>query len=291
MDCRQQISWFARCACRAVPTCLVLLAVAPVGAAEQTVFASHFSREAGPLAEVWRPSGNPLTPMNYQITEKNACDGVRALWISLAPSDPVRHRSELRLARPSSLEYDTDYEVSFDLCVPEVSPDIGEEVVVLQFHSWPDLDLGETWKSPHLRLGMVKGRWQLTSLADDRKVTPPKRHPADTRYRTQKVVDAGPVRADRWESWVFRVRFSPFADGRLEILRNGKVIAAWLGPNAFNDARGPFLKFGLYVPGHRPPQAVPGFGAHDRLFLAIGGLSIVRGSATVEPTSAGTGRP
>lgn len=294
MQCDSYIAASRREIWFVVLTLAILLQCGPAHAQKANIFAVDFSRERSEIREPLRSSGNSLMPGNYEITRKESCDGARSLWISLSPSDPIPYRSELRLAKPVSLEYGTDYEVTLSLCVPEFPPDLDEEVVVLQFHSWPDVELGEAWKSPHLRLGITNNKWLITSLSDSRKVTPVKRKPSDKRFEEKKEFDAGKVAFNRWQTWVFKVRFSPFSDGRATVFRNGEVVASWSGPNAFNDKQGPFLKFGLYVPASRLPAGAPGFQDSGSLAIAIKEVSVAvnrreTGAVWVCPISLDTG--
>ena len=49
-----------------------------------------------------------------------------------------------------------------------------------------------------------------------------------------------------WTDWVFHVKWSYGPDGVLEVWKNSQKIVTKSGPNTFNDARGPYMKMGIY---------------------------------------------
>lgn len=62
---------------------------------------------------------------------------------------------------------------------------------------------------------------------------------------TEKVVPG------RWYSWVIHAKWSPRADGRLEIWLNGSRVVNKTGPNTYDTplAHTPYWKIGIYHPG------------------------------------------
>jgi Polysaccharide lyase len=263
--------------CHSAALALILLfGASPVFAYDETIFSADFSFAGVPMPAALRTSGNLLSSLNYEVSARPECSRARALWISLAPSDPVSYRSELRLAQPKALEMGVDYDITLNLCVPQIRQQSDAEIVMLQFHSWPDTAYGETWKSPHLRLGLVRDKWLISSMADTRQITPQKLRTTDTRYEEKKEIDGGYVRFGVWETWVFKVRFSPSSDGHLEIIRNGRTVTSWSGRNAFNDELGPFIKLGVYVPERRTDSGDSTLTDAERIFLGIKALSVTQ---------------
>ena len=61
----------------------------------------------------------------------------------------------------------------------------------------------------------------------------------------------GPVAKGKWTDWVVHAKWSASNDGVLEVWKNGKRVVTRNGPNAYNDPKGPYLKFGLYKPRWR----------------------------------------
>ena len=59
-------------------------------------------------------------------------------------------------------------------------------------------------------------------------------------------MDLGPVDKNKWNDWVFHIRFSYKSDGILEIWKNKVKVFSMSGPNSFNDQHYPYFKIGIY---------------------------------------------
>ncbi len=65
-------------------------------------------------------------------------------------------------------------------------------------------------------------------------------------YGGVREYDLGPYETGVWTDWVMHVKWSYDQDGIAEVWKDGRKVIDQSGPNAFNDARGPFFKMGLY---------------------------------------------
>jgi len=75
------------------------------------------------------------------------------------------------------------------------------------------------------------------------------------RYDGGKNYDLGAYERGRWTDWVVHVKWSYGKEGVLEIFKDGRLVVDQRGPNAFNDAKGPYFKMGLYKGWRRAEMA------------------------------------
>lgn len=110
---------------------------------------------------------------------------------------------------------------------------------VMQFHSQPDLNKGEAWRSPPVALIILNDRFILDLRHDARAVT--KGELKLTR------IDLGPVEKDVWNDWVFHAKWAWDNTGVLEVWKNNKLVVSRKNmPNCYNDQTDPYFKIGLY---------------------------------------------
>lgn len=138
------------------------------------------------------------------------------------------------------------YRYEFDACLP--GDYVAESSVdnIAQWHDMPDFLLGETWRSPSLRLIIRDGRWVLGHRWSSARVN---RFFWEKQERgAGEEVDLGPVTKGRWVRWEFRVLWAGDDGGRLQVLRDGHSAYRKQGPTAYRDWRGPYFKIGMYKP-------------------------------------------
>jgi len=58
----------------------------------------------------------------------------------------------------------------------------------------------------------------------------------------------GSIQKGRWTDWTIRIIPSYKSNGILEVWRGNTRVYSRKGPNTYNDAKGPFMKMGLYEP-------------------------------------------
>jgi Ca2+-binding RTX toxin-like protein len=120
---------------------------------------------------------------------------------------------------------------------------------LIQWHDVKDTALGEAWKNPNVSLmtkQMSDGlHFVVVVRADADSFTPA----TGARYDVDKTYDLG-LAGDaigNWTGWVWKTHWDYDGDGQLSLWRDGvKVLDLPNQGNAFNDALGPYFKFGLY---------------------------------------------
>lgn len=59
----------------------------------------------------------------------------------------------------------------------------------------------------------------------------------------------GPLPKGRWIDFVYHVKWSYQSDGILEVFQDGRKVVSKMGPNSYNDPKGPYMKIGMYASG------------------------------------------
>jgi len=191
----------------------------------------------------WRGSGN--TPA---VTRSRTRAGRYAMKSTLdRHRDRVSYRTEVSGPRA---EIGKECWYGFSILLPDdYVPDRVWEIVA-QWHGVPDQDTGETWRNPVMALFTTGGRWSWVSRWDAKRNT---FESGRREYGGTKTYDLGPYERERWTDWVVHVKWSYKPDGILQVWKNGEKVIDQAGPNAFNDAKGPYFKMGLYK-GWRDPK-------------------------------------
>ncbi len=184
----------------------------------------------------WRGSGN-----RPAVAQGRARAGRGAMQTSLDRTrDRFPDRTEVMGPRA---QIGKEYWYGFSILLPEdYIPDRVWEIVA-QWQGTPDSDLGEKWRNPVLALSTTNGRWSWVSRWDAKRNT---FESGRREYGGVREYDLGPYERGVWTDWVVRVQWSYRSDGFLKIWKNGAPAVNQDGPNAFNDADGPFFKMGLY---------------------------------------------
>jgi len=117
--------------------------------------------------------------------------------------------------------------------------DISTESIV-QFQAQPDFNLGETWRSAPLFLGVLNDRMILEIRTDANKVT------QQGKYTFERM-DLGPVIKNEWLDFVFHIKWAYNNTGVVELWKNNKLIYSRINkPNCYNDILFPYFKIGIY---------------------------------------------
>jgi hypothetical protein len=184
----------------------------------------------------WQASGNPST-----VAQRPTRAGRFALRSSL-DRDTDRYPDRTEVSGPRA-EIGKEYWYGFSIFLPEdYVPDRVWEIVA-QWHAAPDFDIGEQWRNPVMALSTTAGRWGWVSRWDAKRNT---FQSGRREYGGTREYDLGPYQRGVWTDWVVHVKWSYKPDGFLQVWRDGRQVINQNGPNAFNDATGPFFKMGLY---------------------------------------------
>jgi hypothetical protein len=204
------------------------------------IFSSDFEN---PELKGWRGSGN--SPI---IARGLARAGKHAMRTSLDRSkDQCTYRTEVSGPRA---DIGKEYWYGLSILLPEdYVPDRVWEIVA-QWHGVPDFQAGETWRNPVMALFTTGGHWSWVTRWDAKRNT---FRTGKREYGGTRRYDLGPYRRGVWTDWVVHVKWSYGPDGFLQVWKDGRKVIDQNGPNAFNDAHGPFFKMGLYK-GWRDPK-------------------------------------
>jgi len=165
--------------------------------------------------------------------------------------DPVSYRTE---AVPDDQDTHVGDELWYGISIFLPDEYVADPIweLVTQWHGRPDFDIGEDWRNPIMALFSEDGEWLLNVIWDSKENT---FESGERVYDGSESFDLGPHERGRWTDWVFHIMWSYEDDGILQVWKNGELVVDRVGPNAFNDAQGPYLKFGIYK-GWKDPETV-----------------------------------
>jgi hypothetical protein len=151
-------------------------------------------------------------------------------------------RAEGRL-RPNHLHSEFWYQAR--ILVPADWKPSATPVVAMQWHNTRDFFLGEVGAIPPLALDIVGSQWRVIRAWDRRWISPE----TPPRVEGHQLAATAPLEPGKWSEWTFHVRWSPNSDGFLRVWKDGQLLVEIEGPIGYQDLIGPYLKFGVYVPG------------------------------------------
>jgi hypothetical protein len=193
----------------------------------------------------WNRSGNE----NGSIVSDVAREGKTSARFRVAHDVEGDYRSEISAgagnpaARHSIIGEEYWYGVSI-MPAAELKPTSTAEIV-FQFHSDPDVHLGETWESglnPPVALACDGEKWTLYVRGDDKPVTVKPNYSFN-----MPAVDLGKAVPGEWTDWVFNIKWNFDGKGHIRVWKNGKSVYSGEHPNCYNDRVGPYLKMGIYA--------------------------------------------
>jgi hypothetical protein len=145
-------------------------------------------------------------------------------------------RAELR--QESTKENESWYGFSNFLPNDFVKDPIAENIA--QWHEMPDWSRGESWRSPPIAFSIRDDRYYVNVMWASAVVN------TNANKDGEKKFDLGPVDRNKWNDWVFHIKFSYKSDGILEIWKNNVKVVSYYGPNSFNDMILPYFKIGIH---------------------------------------------
>ncbi len=142
------------------------------------------------------------------------------------------------------VEMNSEYIYRFRNLIPETDEaDYLKHTIIAQWHDLPDFSEGETWRNPPLSLLTKDNKFYLSNKWTSKRVS------TTREIDGEELFDLGNYEEDLWYEWVIHVKWSSQEDGFLDIWNNNELVARKVGPNTYNDARGPYLRLGIYQPG------------------------------------------
>jgi len=117
--------------------------------------------------------------------------------------------------------------------------------IIMQYHSVPDVELGEEWRNPVSSLVIRGDNLQYDYRSSVEQVTP--KDEKGFKYTGKGTIQLGRVRFNEWNNIIFHQSFDT-RSGSIKIWLNGQVFEREHVGIGYNDKHGMFLKFGLYCP-------------------------------------------
>ena len=201
---------------------------------------TSFERD-GPINHWVEESCRPDAVM---LSDQYSRKGRYSLRFELAKTDPLQYngyvRAELKQGFKTDPTGENWYGFSNFLTDDFVSDSVDE--VIAQWHEIPDWDLGEDWRSPPISLRVQNGRYLLKIMWASNAVN------SNRTKDGEKFIDLGPIDKNRWNDWVFHIKFRFDSTGVLQVWKNKVKLVDHDGPNSYNDRHFPYFKLGIYKP-------------------------------------------
>ncbi len=205
----------------------------------------HDDFELGERSSEWRAEA----PFPYSINVVEAPDKAgKAVKFEWRKQDWNGHRhtkgAELKTASFPEMPEQT-LEMSFYID-EKLMPESRKPVIIMQYHSIPDIGAGEQWRTPVTSLIYQNGELTYSYRNSKSKITAGTK--GDWQYDSSGSIPLGKPKQG-WNQLRLHQRFDVFGNnGLIEIALNDQTFTA---PNisvGYNDKKGPYLKFGLYCP-------------------------------------------
>lgn len=197
----------------------------------------------------------PVTCRSHSFTVSHSLtrSGSSSGRIELRRTDPVAgnsYRAELRLTQGSivgGVGQERWYGLS--IYVPgdwRIDTNPRDWQILAQWHSLPDVQLGEGLLPPPLAIWIDKGEWSIWSYWDRTPVTKTTADGAPLPPGGRAVLWRGPYSTGKWTDWVVHAQWSYLSDGLIEMWKDGVKVVSRRGPNTYNDTQPLYFMLGLY---------------------------------------------
>ena len=178
-----------------------------------------------------------VNPERIRIVEAPGLGSGRKATLFCVPRAPNSFRAEISL--PHEKGFNERWYGERVLIPKEwvFDPNRGNDIVI-QWHAVPG-----NWRAtyPNLEISIGNTNWFIRQSYGSAQTKP-------TRVN-ERLAD--PVRPGAWVSWVVHAKWSPNADGLLQIWKDGKLVMEHKGTNVYSTigvAYTPYLKTGIYHP-------------------------------------------
>lgn len=120
-------------------------------------------------------------------------------------------------------------------------------IILMQYHSVPDLKDGEQWRHPITALVYQNGDLSYSYRNSRQAITPGQN--GRWQYDHEGLIKLGKPLSGQWNNLEIRQTFDvQGSNGRIDIRFNGNTFSAKNISLGYNDKKGPYLKFGVYCP-------------------------------------------
>jgi len=161
------------------------------------------------------------------ISTQVARKGKSSARFEFTKADVLNHKGYVRAELRLENEVESERWYGFSNFLPADFESDPLPEIIAQWHEVPDWDLGEEWRSPPVSLAIKEDHYYIKILWAAAQVNTNKTKDGE------KEFDLGPVDKNKWNDWVFHIKFSYKADGILEVWKNKKKVLEHSGPNFF----------------------------------------------------------
>lgn len=120
---------------------------------------------------------------------------------------------------------------------------------VMQIHSYPDE--GEAWRCPPMALTAANYKYDLPNRWDAKPLSVTSGYhctEAGSSITARNLFAGIPFTVGSWRNFDIYTKLAYDSTGHSRVYVDTKRVSNVMGPNAFNDAKLPFLKLGIYKP-------------------------------------------
>ncbi|TCS12423.1 heparin lyase I family protein [Caulobacter sp. BK020] len=173
---------------------------------------------------------------NYRVADGVSRFEVRA-GDNLAGDGLTKERSEI--ASAAKMQAGQTYEISFSVMIEPGAKNTADWMTLVQLQS--TFDPGEAGHSPAFALEMVGDKMRIVTRDSAAAISTE----ANTRY-VRHYTDSADVVRGQWYDFKIQIKFDPFGQGHLVVLRDGVQLVDFHGALGFNDLVGAYFKEGVY---------------------------------------------
>ena len=157
-------------------------------------------------------------------------------------SKNAKSRTELVGMKPNNFKIGSEYWIGFAVFLSKdwkIDNSRASNDSIWNLHGVPDQNIGETWRNAPIALNVNKDKWVLRRGWCAKKK-------CNGKDNSKKFTDIAKWEAGKWTEFVFNIKLSYKNDGFIKIWKDGVGPITIKGPNAYNDSKGPYMKYGIY---------------------------------------------
>ncbi|MGN6436884.1 MAG: polysaccharide lyase [Agriterribacter sp.] len=167
--------------------------------------------------------------------------GRYSLRFEINKSGTSNVRSEIRTKVFPTMYMDLWTE--FSLYIPNDFARDSVDETFMQYHEYPDFNLGEDYRSPPISLRIRKDSFICVILSAASAVN------TNLTLDSNRTFNLGKVQKGAWMTWRIYTKFRYTNTGITKVWRNDTLVLDKTNyANYYNDQKGPYLKFGIYKP-------------------------------------------
>lgn len=181
------------------------------------------------------------------ISNVPTCSGTKSVKHELTYGrGSVWSQLVLNLQPFNSFAIGKEHWFSFAVYLPKsYLPDTGYQDLIWELHGRPDTKDGELSRNAPVAIRTKGDQWLISYIKDSRYITY-KLGDAKKSYEESKSKLVGKFETGKWTVFVINTLMDYRPNGYLKIWKDGTLVIDKTNGIGFNDAKGPFVKMGLY---------------------------------------------